>query len=112
MSQLVSVVREDFYEAAPLAIRDNTYVADLVVNVFVPGGGAQLSIQDRGELETTKKALQDVYKSSLESFAKAVAAVVEKFAGVKSFFDHATCEGKLAKDVSVIISNCKVDAIS
>ena len=111
ITQLVEVVRDDFRESAPLAIRDNTYVTDLVVNVFVPSGGAQLTTQDRSELEVAKKQLQDIYCSSLESFAKAVAAVVEKFAGVKSFFDHATCDGKLAKDVSVIIANCKVDAI-
>ena len=111
ITQLVEVVRDDFRESAPLAIRDNSYVTDLVVNVFVPSGGAQLTTQDRGELEVAKKQLQDIYCSSLESFAKAVAAVVEKFAGVKSFFDHATCDGKLAKDVSVIIANCKVDAI-
>ena len=111
ITQLVEVVSDDFRESAPVAIRDNDYVANLVVNVFVPSGGAQLSTQDRGEIEAAKKQLQDIYSSSLESFAKAVAAVVEKFAGVKSFFDHASCEGKLPKDVSVIIANCKVDAI-
>ena len=111
ITQLVEVVRDDFKESAPVAIRDNSYVTDLVVNVFVPSGGAQLTTQNRGELESAKKQLQDIYSSSLESFAKAVAAVVEKFAGVKSFFDHATCDGKLAKDVSVIIANCKVDAV-
>lgn len=109
--QLVEVLREDFQESAPLSIRENTYVKDLVVNVFVPSGGAQLTTQDRGELEAAKKQLQDIYSKSLASFAKAVATVVEKFAGVKSFFDHATCDGKLAKDVSVIIANCKVDSI-
>jgi len=111
VAQLVEVVTDDFKESAPLAIRNNSYVTDMVVNVFVPSGGAQLTTQDRGELETAKKQLLDVYSSSLESFAKAVAAVVEKFAGVKTFFDHATCDGKLAKDVSVIIANCKIDAI-
>lgn len=111
ITQLVEVVRDDFKETAPPAIRDNTYVTNLVVNVFVPSGGAQLTTQDRDKLEIAKKQLQDIYRSSLESFAKAVAAVIEKFAGVKSFFDHASCDGKLANDVSVIISNCKVDAI-
>ncbi len=111
VTQLVKVVKDDFRESAPVAIRDNAYVADLVVDVFVPGGGAQLSIQDRGKIEAAKKQLQDIYCSSLESFTKAVAAVVEKFAGVKSFFDHASYEGKLPRDVSVIIANCKVDAI-
>lgn len=109
--QLVEVVKGDFEDSAPVAIRDNTYIEDLVVNVFVPSGGAQLSIQDRGELEAAKKQLQDIYRSSLESFAKAVSAVVEKFAGMKSFFDHASCDGKLPRDVSVIIANCRVDAI-
>lgn len=109
--QLVEVVTDDFQESAPVSIRDNAYVEKLVVGVFVPSGGAQLSIQDRGELEAEKKQLQDIYKSSLESFAKAVAAVVEKFAGVKTFFDHAAPDGRLPRDVSVIIANCKVDAI-
>lgn len=111
LTRLVEIVSEDYKESAPVAIRDNSYVANLVVNVFVPGGGTQLSTQDRGEIEAAKKQLQDIYCSSLESFAKAVAAVVEKFAGVKSFFDHAACDGKLPRDVSVIIANCKVDAI-
>ena len=31
ITQLVEVVRDDFRESAPLAIRDNTYVTDLVV---------------------------------------------------------------------------------
>ena len=37
--------------------------------------------------------------------------IVEKFAGVKSFFDHATFDGELPQDVSVIIANCKVNDI-
>lgn len=111
VAQLVEVVRDDFTDTAPLAIRDNAYVRDLVVNVFVPGGGALVATQDRVELEAQKTQLLDIYSSSLESFAKAVASVVEKFIGVKSFFDHATCDGKLAKDVSVIIANCRIDKI-
>ena len=111
INQLIDVVRDDFQESAPIAIRENTYIEDLVVNVFVPNGGNQLTTKDRYEIETEKKQLQDIYSSSIESFAKAVATVIEKFAGVKSFFDHALCDGKLARDVSVIISNCRVDAI-
>ena len=110
-TQLVEVVRKDFEKNAPAKIQKNNYIANMVVNVFVPSGGAQLSTQDKGELEAEKKELQDIYKASLESFAKAVAATVEKFAGVKSFFDHASFDGELPQDVSVIIANCKVDAI-
>ena len=70
-TQLVEVIKDDFREFAPLAIRENDYVTNLVVNVFVPSGGAQLSIQSRTELENEKKELQDIHSSSLESFAKA-----------------------------------------
>ncbi len=110
-TQLVEVLRDDFVEYAPAAIRENAYVRDLVVNVFAPGGSAQLTTQDKAQLEAVKKQYQDVYMSSLESFAKAVSAVVEKFAGMKAFFDHASCDGALAEDVSVIIANCKIDTI-
>lgn len=108
---LIEVLRDDFREYAPAAIRENDYVSNLVINVFAPGGAAQLTIQNKCELEEMKKQYQDLYKSSLESFAKAVSAVVEKFVGMKAFFDHATYDGRLPRDVSVIIANCKVDAI-
>lgn len=111
-TQLVEVIRDDFRESAPIAVRDNSYVANLVVDVFVPpSGGAVPSVQDRTEIEAEKKKMLDVYSSSLESFANAVVAVIEKFAGMKSFFDHASYDGKLPRDVKVIIANCKVDAI-
>lgn len=110
-TQLVEVIGEDFKEDAPLTIRENDYMKNLVVNVFVPNSATQFTTQNREELENEKKQLQDIYRSSLESFSKAVSTVVEKFAGVKSFFDHATCDGALARDVSVIIANCKVNAI-
>lgn len=109
--QLLEVLRDDFKEYAPIAYRDNSYVTDMVVNVFVPSSGEQKTTQDRDKLENDKKQLQDIYRSSLESFAKAVATVVEKFAGVKSFFDHATYDRTLPRDVSVIIANCKIDKI-
>lgn len=109
--QLVKAIRDDFDDYAPVTIRDNDYVKNMITNTVVPMGSAILSTQDRDKLEAEKKQLQDIYKSSLESFAKAVAAVVEKFAGVKSFFDHAAPDGRLPRDVSVIIANCKVDSI-
>ncbi len=110
-TQLIGALKEDFHDCAPVAIRENEYVTNLIVNVFAPEGKAQLTVAAREELELEKKQYQDVYKSSLESFAKAVAAVVEKFIGVKTFFDHAMCDGELPKDVAVIIANCKVDVI-
>ncbi|MFR8667047.1 MAG: hypothetical protein ACLVEI_04180 [Anaerobutyricum soehngenii] len=109
--QLVEALKDDFRDYAPESIRENGYISNLIVDVFVPNGRTQLAVQDKNELEQQKKQYQDVYKDSLESFAKAVAKVVEKFAGVKTFFDHATYDGKLARNVSVIIANCKINAI-
>lgn len=109
--QLVEALKVDFRDYAPESIRENEYISNLIVDVFVPNGRTQLAVQDKNKLEQQKKRYQDVYKDSLESFAKAVAKVVEKFAGVKTFFDHATYDGKLARNVSVIIANCKINAI-
>ena len=109
---LTAAVSNDFKEFAPPAVRENEYVKDLVVSVFTPAGKVQVSSQNKRELEESKKIYQDVYKKSLESFAKAVSAVVEKFAGMKAFFDHASCEeGNLPNNVSVIIANCKPERI-
>lgn len=110
-ANIIAAIQDDFQEHAPPALQGNNYVRDLIVSVFAPDGMAQLATQDEAALQAAKKQYQDVYKSSLESFAKAVSAVVEKFAGMREFFDHAACNGSLAKNVSVIIANCKVDAI-
>jgi len=110
-TELIEALKDDFREFAPPAIKENDYISNLVVNVFAPEGTVQLTTQNKYELEEMKKQYQDLYKSSLESFAKAVSTVVEKFVGMKTFFDHATYDGELPKDVSVIIANCKVDAI-
>ena len=52
-----------------------------------------------------------MYKDSLANFAKAVSEAVEKFIGVKAFFDHAAFDGKLADDVYLIIANCRIGTI-
>ena len=108
---LIGTLKKDFRKKAPLAIRENEYVSNLITDVFVPNGSANLSIQNRDELEEQKKQYQNIYKESLQSFARAVSRIVEKFAGVKTFFDHATYDGKLARNVSVIIANCKINDI-
>ncbi|MDF2544619.1 MAG: hypothetical protein K0S47_4337 [Herbinix sp.] len=107
-SRIKEVIQDDFQQFAPPTIQ-NSYMSNLIVNVFAAGGSNSLT--DITQLEKVKKQYQDIYKDSLESFVKAVSAIVEKFVGVKAFFDHAAYEGELAKDVSVIISNCRADAI-
>jgi len=109
--QISDVLKRDYIEYAPASIQENEYFCNLIVNIFVPTVKTQLTTSNRVELEARKKQYQDVYRNSLESFAKVVSEVVEKFAGVKSFFDHAVCKGNLAQDVSVIVANCKINSI-
>lgn len=110
--QLALAIRNDFKEYAPVSVRDNDAVAALVVNVFTANGSANVpAIADKPRLELEKKAFQDVYKASLDGFISAVSMLVEKLAGVKTFFDHATFKGELARDVDVVISNCKISEI-
>lgn len=108
---LVRCLKEDFDENALPSLTKNNFVKDLVINTFIAEGVSTLDSKERAELEEQKKVYLSVYNSSLQSFAKAVSAVVEKFAGMKTFFDHAAFNGTLAKDVSVIIANCKIDAV-
>ena len=109
---LAVAIRRDFEKYAPVSVRKNEAVTDLVVNVFTANSASNLpTIADEPRLEQEKKALQDVYKSSLEGFIAAVSTIVEKFAGVKTFFDHATYKKELARDVDVIIANSKISDI-
>ena len=110
--QLAVAIRNDFNEYAPVSVRENDAVAALVVNVFTANRSVNVpAIADKPRLELEKKAFQDVYKASLDGFINAVSALVEKFAGVKAFFDHATFKGELPRDVDIVIANCKVGDI-
>ena len=111
MLKLASAIRSDYTERAPSLIRNNEFVGNLIVNTFVPNSGNSVSSADLATLEEEKNNLLNIYKESLESFTKAVVKIIEKFIGVKSFFDHATYDEKLADNTSLIIANCKIDAI-
>lgn len=105
-NKLREAVRKDFEKNANDVLKESKYLSELVVNVFVPNISSQLSVDGKEKIEEQKNIYILVYQNSLENFAKEVSRVVEKFAGVKEFFDHATYKGKLASNVSVIISNC------
>ena len=111
MPKLASAIRSDYTERAPSLIRNNEFVGNLVVNTFVLNSGNSVSSADLATLEEEKNNLLNIYKESLESFTKAVVKIIERFIGVKSFFDHATYDEKLADNTSLIIANCKIDAI-
>ena len=52
-----------------------------------------------------------VLEEQVNKMGMTVSEVVEKFVGVKSFFDHAALKGILPKEVSFIVANCKITAI-
>ncbi len=113
--QYREAIEDDFNEQAPAEIRENKAFCNLMVSSLLPqtrkNALVEITPENLNKLEMEKKQLQDIYCSTLTSFAKAVSHLVEKFIGVRAFFDHASVNGKLADDTYVIISNCKADKI-
>lgn len=108
---LAEQIREDYRHSAPASLQGNNYVQEMIVSVFTPAQMQRVSSDQLPALQESKKRNQKIYADSLASFTTAVTAVVEKLAGVRTFFDHATHKGKLPADVKIIIANCRADAI-
>ncbi len=109
--KIVEVLKNDYENYAPVSIRGNNYIANMIISVFASVEEIVYDVQNIQQLQFKIQQYQNVYKDSLESFSKAVSEVVEKFVGVKSFFDHAALKGILPKEVSFIVANCKITAI-
>lgn len=108
---LAEQLREDYRCSAPASLQGNSYVQEMIVNVFAPTQMQRVNSDQLPALQVSKERNQKIYTDSMDSFAKAVTAVVEKLAGVRTFFDHAIHKGALPVGVKIIIANCRADAI-
>ena len=109
---IVQTLNKDLDANAPESVKTNNFLRELIIKAFGP---AEVSIQSNKNIEDLKKEKKqylDIYNDYTENLINSIIPAVEKFVGVKEFFEHAaTADGSLANDVSVIISNCKADAI-
>ena len=90
--------------------KEINWVATMVANAYT-GDSGKPGEQNLEMIEEEIKKLHKWYDDSRKSFMKAVVGVVQRFMGVKSFFDHASYKGKLARNTKVIIANCKFNKL-
>jgi hypothetical protein len=111
LETVAGVLKNDFKTYAPAEYKDNNFVAGMIADAYTGGGGKTVISTDLIKIEEEKAELQDIYKDSQESFAKAVIDIVQRFIGVKSFFDHAAYKGKLGRNIKLIVANCKYNKL-
>ena len=111
LETVAGVLKKDFKTYAPAEYKDNNFVAGMIADAYTGGGGKTVISTDLIKIEEEKAKLQDIYKDSQESFAKAVIDIVQRFIGVKSFFDHAAYKGKLGRNIRLIVANCKYNKL-
>ena len=111
LETVAGVLKNDFISYAPAEYKDNDFVAGMIANAYTGGGGKSVYSTDLIKIEEEKAELQKIYKGAQESFAKAVIDTVQRFIGVKSFFDHAAYKGKLGRNIKLIVANCKFNKL-
>ena len=111
LETVAGVLKNDFISYAPAEYKDNDFVAGMIANAYTGGGGKSVYSTDLIKIEEEKAKLQKIYKGAQESFAKAVIDTVQRFIGVKSFFDHAAYKGKLGRNIKLIVANCKFNKL-
>ena len=111
LETVAGVLKNDFISYAPAEYKDNDFVAGMIANAYTGGGGKSVYSTDLIKIEEEKAKLQKIYKDTQESFAKAVIDTVQRFIGVKSFFDHAAYKGKLGRNIKLIVANCKFNKL-
>ena len=111
LEKVAGVLKNDFISYAPAEYKDNDFVAGMIANAYTGGGGKSVYSTDLIKIEEEKAKLQKIYKGAQESFAKAVIDTVQRFIGVKSFFDHAAYKGKLGRNIKLIVANCKFNKL-
>lgn len=80
----------------------NDFIKKMFLRIFA-GKKIDYSNVKREQLEDSLQKYEKIYKTSHESFAKALVRLVEKILNVKAFFDHAGGKAEL------IVSNCSIE---
>lgn len=99
--KLLEILTQDFELAAPEYMKKSKEITNLVLS-NISTGLARSEHERDFWLERLKTGQQD-YKKWMENLAYTVAPLVEKFIGVKAFFENAAVDGKL--DSVLIVAN-------
>lgn len=105
---LLETLKSDFEAAVP-KLAESKEITDLVLSTVS-------SARNRNELSTEviQKRIdrcEALYKEWNESLAETIAPLVEKFIGVRAFFDNATVDGRLEGKNLLIVANCNAQEL-
>lgn len=95
-------LEKNYQKNAPLAIRESTVLQTAFMRTFAL---SEVTEFDKSDLIDMVNECQDKYKELTEELAFTIAPVVEKFIGVKAFFDNVSQNGRM-EDAGLIVTNC------
>lgn len=99
--KLLEILQQDYEAAAPKYMQKSPEITNLVLS-NISTGLARTEHDRDFWLERLRTGQQD-YKKWMENLANTIAPLVEKFMGVKAFFENAAVDGKL--DGVLIVAN-------
>lgn len=102
--QLLEILKDDFEDVAPEYMQKSPEITNLVLS-NISTGLARTEHKKEFWLARLESGQQD-YKKWMENLANVIAPLIEKFIGVKAFFENATVDGKL--DSVLIVANATV----
>lgn len=102
--QLLEILQDDFENAAPEYMQKSPEITNLVLS-NISTGLARTEHKKEFWLARLESGQQD-YKKWMENLANVIAPLIEKFIGVKAFFENATVDGRL--DSVLIVANATV----
>ncbi len=100
--KLLDILKQDYETTAPEYMQKSPEITNLVLS-NISTGLARVKHDKDYWLARLETGQQD-YKKWMENLANTIAPLVEKFIGVKAFFENATVDGKL--DSVLIVANC------
>lgn len=99
--KMLEILTKDFNDAAPAYMKESREITNLVLS-NISTELARTEHDEKFWLSRLETGQRD-YKRWMENLAETIAPLIEKFIGVKAFFDNAAVNGKL--DSVLIVAN-------
>lgn len=105
--KMLEILTKDYESVAPQYMKESKEITNLVLS-NLSTELARTRHDERFWLERLRTGQED-YKKWMENLAETIAPLIEKFIGVKTFFDNATVNGEL--DSILIVANSSVSEL-
>lgn len=106
--KMLELLKQDYEECAPDSMQESPEITNLVLS-NISTELVRTGHEESFWLARLESGQQD-YKKWMENLADTIAPLVEKFIGVKAFFENATVDGEL--DSYLIVANATVEELA